>query len=326
LLYRERAVWMPFMNKDAIQEKTLGILNTLKPAKDAGIADTVKALAMYSAGMAVWEMAGLSTIPVETAAGMVFGFRYAAAASWIGKLAGAMTAFAAGRTVLASHITSHKAFSENTVFQLLNATSSTDGAHTHPPLLTSFFMKFSCFPELVKNLGCSLIPVIKPWMFLLVTAVHGGAFTLIWTWLGVDTAARMQNAALAVNRQLHTALVLTMFTGGVLTPLVMAWWIRDLKRGADEAAAVKNQKERRFRLNKIMVTTAPRIRLPHPRRPIQQDTVPETAPRPESSPVTVTLAHWVTRTQERIQKSSLAEMWIVGFLCVLLLSGNDDLM
>jgi hypothetical protein len=241
--YRERALWTPFMNKDAIQARTLSLLGSLQPAQGSGTSGMLQALVLYALGMAAWEMAGLSTIPVETAAGMVFGFAQGAAASFCGKLLGATLAFVAGRTILASRISTHKAFRENVVFQLLNNNDETVGGQDlpirHPPLLTAFFMKFSCFPELVKNLGSSLIPAIQPWMFVVVTTLHGGFFTLVWTWLGVDSAARMRQASLAVNRPLQATLVFAMVVGCVLTPISMAWWIRDLKRGAAQAVQTR---------------------------------------------------------------------------------------
>lgn len=255
--YRERALWTPFMNKDAIQARTLSLLGSLQPAEGSGTSGMLRALALYALGMAAWEMAGLSTIPVETAAGMVFGFAQGATASFCGKLLGATLAFVAGRTILAGRISTHKAFRENVVFQLLNNNDKTvegeDPPVRHPPLLTAFFMKFSCFPELVKNLGSSLIPVIQPWMFVVVTTLHGGFFTLVWTWLGVDSAARMRQASLAVDRPLQATLVLAMIVGCVLTPISMAWWIRDLKRGA--AQAEQSKRERRAHFDAVLSTS-----------------------------------------------------------------------
>lgn len=264
--YRERSYWTPFVNKDAIQSRTLSLLQKLQPDANAGPFDVIRALTTYALGMALWEMVGLSTIPVETAAGMAFGFSQAATASIVGKVLGATLAFVAGRTVLARYISGHKAFAENTIFQLLNKTTDNGRAKgdsvgvpagicaRQSPLLTTFFIKFSCFPELVKNLGCSLVPVVQPWMFVLITALHGGSFSLVWTWLGVDTAARMRDATLAVNRPLQAALAGAMIVGGVLTPMVMAWWMRKLKLGADIAESTKQS--RRSRLETIMTSSS----------------------------------------------------------------------
>jgi uncharacterized membrane protein YdjX (TVP38/TMEM64 family) len=237
-LYSCRTVWLPWMDKAFIQEKTLSLLQSLRPSDPNDVVAWTKAMSTYIAGMAFWEFIGMSTIPVEIAAGMVFGFWKGAAASIFGKLLGASIAFGLGRTILSSWVTQSSMLQNNPVFQLLN-NNSNDNKNNHvasssrrTPLQTVFLMKFSCFPEFIKNFGSSVLPVIKPWMFLAVTLVHGGTFSLLWTWSGVDAAARLSNAALPVNRQLQITLLFAAFVGLVLTPAVMAWWINDLKQSS----------------------------------------------------------------------------------------------
>lgn len=235
-----RSVWIPLLDKQRIQEGTLNFLRQLQPSDPS--ASRFQPLLLYASGMAIWELAGLSTIPVETAAGMVFGWE-AALYSLLGKFTGAVVAFTMGRTLLAKHVT--QMLQRNELFQLVNAAppshrgtgsgnSGMDNTHPHPPLLTAFLMKFSCFPEIVKNFGSSLLPVIAPWMFFLATLIHGGSFTLLWTWLGVDTAKQLEQAAAATatrtSGSLQGALLIAGIVGVIITPLVMAWWIRDLKR------------------------------------------------------------------------------------------------
>jgi uncharacterized membrane protein YdjX (TVP38/TMEM64 family) len=237
LLYAQRAVWLPLLNKDTIQRNTLNLLSRLQP-EDAVAANALisKPLLMYAGGMAVWELLGLSTIPVESAAGMVFGWKggiYSAA----GKFVGAITAFAIGRYLIAEQVS--EKFQNNELFQLVNAKPTGNMAeHVHPPLMTAFLMKFSCFPELVKNFGSSLLPVISPWMFALATAVHGGGFSMLWTWLGVDTAGKLEAASsVSSGGGARIAVLVAAFVGVVLTPMLMAWWVRDLKRLAAERRA-----------------------------------------------------------------------------------------
>ena len=218
LAYTQRQVWLPLLNKQRIQQFTLDKLHQLQPddpSKDW------QALLMYATGMAIWEFAGLSTIPVETAAAMVFGWK-AALASGSGKLMGAMIAFVLGRSILKNWVQTKLA--DNTVFALLN-----ESEHSHPEILTAFLMKFSCFPEFVKNFGSSVlsIPFV---LFVLATFVHGGMFTLLWTWLGVDASLHLEQPDLPTDRGLQVAMVLAGIVGVVLSPLGMAWWIRDLKR------------------------------------------------------------------------------------------------
>jgi hypothetical protein len=258
-LYQFRSIWMPYLDKTYIQETTLSILNQLQPSDPNNAVSWIRPMILYISGMACWEILGMSTIPVETAAGMVFGFKKGAMASLTGKLLGAGIAFGAGRTFLSQSITQSSMIQKNPIFQLLSSNNNNNISNTtttdtnissnsnsikrkyplgRSPLQTAFLMKFSCFPECIKNFGSSIIPVIQPWMFLLVTFLHGGTFTLLWTWLGVDTAARLDHAAVSssvmvemeANRPLQLALLLAGFVGLVLTPVVMAWWIRDLKQ------------------------------------------------------------------------------------------------
>ena len=247
-LYIQRHTWMPFFNKEKIQQATLDVLSRLKSSDDESGSNAIKPMLFYAAGMCLWELLGLSTIPVETAAGMVFGWR-ASVFSFFGKLTGAFAAFCLGRYLLASQVAGR--LGANEIFQLINANPDDNVGteqHMHHPLLTSFLMKFSMFPELLKNFGSSLLPVVKPWMFILATTVHGGMFTLLWTWVGVDTAYNVQTSPTSNVVEVSThggvsglqiALIAAAIVGFVLTPLAMAWWVRDLKRLASERTGSK---------------------------------------------------------------------------------------
>lgn len=228
LVYFTKASWQPFFDKDKIQATTLDLLEQLRPSSGDPLA-TLRALSIYASGMAVWELLGLSTIPVETAAGMVFGGK-AAGASLVGKLTGAGLAFGLGRSLLGGW--ARRRLSSNAVFQLL----ADQDDPLHGPQTTAFLMKFSCFPEFIKNFGSALLPSIAPRMFLTATAFHGGSFTLLWTWWGVDAARRLADDSLPVNVPLRVALGVAAVVGIVLTPLVMAWWIRDLQQHASDKA------------------------------------------------------------------------------------------
>ena len=246
LLYDKRSAWLPFFNKDKIQQTTLRLLENLQPNdNDDDTHFYNNPLLLYTTGMMLWEAVGLSTIPVETAAGMAFGWK-AARYSLAGKLLGAFLAFAVGRFVLAG--SSSRLLANNPTFQQLvraekNDTKRRTTKSHHPPLLTAFLIKFSVFPETIKNVGSAVLTPIRPWMFLGATVVHGGMYTLLWTWLGVDTARQLQASSSAettttttttTSRGLQITLVLAAIVGVVLTPLLMAWWVRDLKRMANE--------------------------------------------------------------------------------------------
>ncbi|GAX23835.1 hypothetical protein FisN_20Hh037 [Fistulifera solaris] len=242
VLFQQRSFWLPLINKDLILQRTLELLEPLQSNRLGWL--------YYSCGLALWEFCGLSTIPVETAAGMVLGWK-AVGASLLGKFTGAMLAFGIGRCWLYQHVATQ--LQHNEIFQLINRASSSGSApsivttsshspfksktttlHPHSPLLTAFLMKFSCFPEMIKNFGSSLLPVIQWWMFAAATLIHGGTFTVLWTWLGHQTSTGS-----AGSSSTTIALSTAAFMGVVVTPLVMAWWIQDLKKWAESNSNTK---------------------------------------------------------------------------------------
>jgi hypothetical protein len=254
----------PWLDSQRLQQTMLTLVQRLEPTDPK---DTWKSLTCYALGMAVWELVGLSTIPVETAAAMVFGWQ-ALLPSAVGKLLGATCAYVLGRTILSQW--ARRRLADNKVFQLLESGSEaippkltkvqilrqrfqSSSASADPvlftshdkldvlrtPLATAFLMKFSCFPEFIKNFGSSLLQPVTLQRFVVVTIVHGWMYTALWTFLGVDTAFRLQTTdVLPANHLLRVSLGLSVVVGFVLSPLLMAWWIRDLKlRSAADAAA-----------------------------------------------------------------------------------------
>jgi uncharacterized membrane protein YdjX (TVP38/TMEM64 family) len=228
--FQHRAVWLPLLDKERIQQTTLDLLQSVQPPPDASRTAQWLSYAQYVVGMALWECIGLSTIPVETAAAMVWGWP-GGALSCGGKLLGASLAFGLGRTLLAQRIR-QRVRQGNSALALLLSSHADGTVPLHPPLVTAFYMKFSCFPEGIKNFGSACIPSLRYWMFLLVTLLHGGFFSGIWTWLGVDAAARLRDATLPTSGSLQAALAVALLIGVVLTPLLMASWLRDLQRHA----------------------------------------------------------------------------------------------
>jgi uncharacterized membrane protein YdjX (TVP38/TMEM64 family) len=215
LLWAFRDKWLGLFNKEKLQSKTLDILH--------GLNDMPKyySYSLYMIGMAFWETLGLSTIPVETAAGMVFGWTgFILSAS--GKLAGAIIAFGLGRYGMFANWIQNK-LSSNSFLQLVR--DSTDSN----PLLVSFLLKCSCFPETVKNYGSAILNPIKLWMFIFTAAVHGWTFSALWTYLGVDAAARLENSSLPADRRLELLLAAALVNGVVVSPLAMAYWVKSLK-------------------------------------------------------------------------------------------------
>ena len=243
LAYHHRQVWLPFLDKKKIQDFCVQSLEQLRPADPNNWGQRLQAYSIYAVGMAFWEFLGLSTIPVETAAGMVFHWP-AAVASAIGKLVGASIAFGIGRTYLQNYVQTQ--LKDNTVCQLL-----AENGHRHHPFLSASLMKFSCFPEFVKNFGtAAFLPSVQYPTFLAATCLHGVTFTLLWTWLGCETALYMaaestsdtSAAATQTSLGLQIALIAMVLCGFVLSPLSMAWWVRDLQKSNEELHEVSKGK------------------------------------------------------------------------------------
>jgi uncharacterized membrane protein YdjX (TVP38/TMEM64 family) len=217
-LFVSRKAWMGILfDKGKLQAKTLEILHGLNELPK------VYSYVSYIVGMALWEALGLSTIPVETAAGMVFGWT-GFILSGVGKLSGASLAFGLARYgVLAAWIQAR--LSTNGFLQLVQASTEEN------PLLVACLLKCSCFPETIKNYGSALLKPIKLWMFILGSVLHGWTFTALWTYLGVDTAARLGDATNAIppDRLLQILLTLALINGIVVSPLAMALWVRKLR-------------------------------------------------------------------------------------------------
>jgi uncharacterized membrane protein YdjX (TVP38/TMEM64 family) len=206
-------------DKKYLQATVLDLLQKIEKEEERGII-------IYILGMAVWEGFGLSTIPVETAAGMAYGFRTGFLASSAGKLLGASAAFMLGRYFLRDWV--HEQLKDNHVMHLIDLTCVAE------PLRVAFFLKYSCFPEFVKNFGSAVLDPIRFWMFLLATVIHGCSFTYLWSWLGDDTAKRLEDENLPVDRPLRVAIGVGMSVGLLLSPTLMGWWVRDMRRTEQE--------------------------------------------------------------------------------------------
>ena len=143
---------------------------------------------------------------------------------------GAVLAFCLGRYgIFANWIQSKLA---NNEFLSLVKTSADNN-----PFLVSIYMKLSCFPETIKNYGSAIIKPIKLWMFVAATIVHGGTFSALWTYFGVDTAKRLANPSYPTDKLLGTLLTLAVVNGFVISPVSMGMWIRNLKKTASSSSS-----------------------------------------------------------------------------------------
>ena len=220
-LFHTRSTWMGLFNKEKLQATVVESLESLNSFP------YLYSRSLYTSFMIVWECLGLPTVPVETAAGMVFGW---SAIYWsgIGKLLGAALAFGLGRGTLSSFV--EKKLAKNEFLGLVQASTEEN------PLLVVTLMKLSCFPETVKNFGSSILKPIKWWMFLLGTSIHGLTFTSLWTYFGVDAAARLRDTEglLPPDKRLKMLLTLALFNGAVISPLSMFYWIKTLQEKQEQ--------------------------------------------------------------------------------------------
>eukprot|EP00978_Attheya_sp_CCMP212_P013845 scaffold34928_cov54-Attheya_sp.AAC.1 len=223
-----RATFATLFNKEKFKA---WLLVTLRDINEMGL----KGLVIYAVVFAFWEFGGFPTVPVETVAGMSFGIKHGIIASGAGKLAGAFLAYTLGRGLLNEPVRSR--FADNEVLSLI------DHSVEAKPFRIALLMKYSSFPEVIKNFGLAIMPPIKPWMFLLATMIHGLPFTALWTFLGHDSASRLRAAevglSLPANGLLQGLVVGVGVFGVIISPTLVGLWIRDMRREKLESESQK---------------------------------------------------------------------------------------
>ncbi len=184
-------------------------------------------LLLYAAGFALWEVCGLPTSVVETAAGMAFGRRRGLAGSFVGKTCGSCLAFALGRTLLSGAVSARLGGSEPFA-------SIVRGA-ARDPLRTAFVVRYSVFPQAMKNFGMALTTPVPFPVFLLSIVVHGLPFSLLWAALGDDAGSRLWASEsgwgeIPPNLILNGLLAFVTVFGFVVSPTITGLWLADLRR------------------------------------------------------------------------------------------------
>ena len=207
------------------------LLDTLTEINEKG---GPRGLALYVAFLSLWAACGLTTLPVESSAGMAFGWRNGLMLNAMGKMTGSLLAYGIGRVFLEEAVVSK--LDDNEVFGLV------DKAVAERPYRTSVLVRFFPFPELVKNLALSILPPVQLGVFLAATFTHTFPFTLLWTWLGCDTVAHMRDDALAPNKVLAAVLVAVTAFGVFGSPALAALFVPSMKLEHDRAVAEKKQK------------------------------------------------------------------------------------
>jgi len=185
-------------------------------------------LALYTLIFIFWEVCGLPTSVVETAAGMAFGFRKAFLGSFIGKSCGSSLAFILGRTLFSDMV--------RTKLEDIEAFGLIERGVEHHPVRSAFIVRYSVLPQIVKNFGISMTKPVSYPTFLLTIIVHGLPFSLLWAALGYDSSVRLRASHLGEvvpkNYVLNGLLVFVTVFGFVVSPAITGWWLADLRKEA----------------------------------------------------------------------------------------------
>jgi uncharacterized membrane protein YdjX (TVP38/TMEM64 family) len=183
-------------------------------------------LILYACGFAIWEVCGLPTSLVETAASMAFGLRRGLLGSFVGKSCGSCIAFALGRTLL-SNIVSRRLEGTEPYETVVRGAAGN-------PILAAFVVRYSVFPQLVKNYGMSLCKPVSFSTFFVSIVVHGFPFSLLWAALGQDAGLRLRASEagmeMAANILLNGLLAFVTIFGFVVSPTITGLWLADLRK------------------------------------------------------------------------------------------------
>eukprot|EP00970_Alexandrium_tamarense_P002986 scaffold427_cov103-Alexandrium_tamarense.AAC.41 len=208
-----------FVDKEKFRKS---ILDTLTSISSRG----TQGLILYTIGFTFWEVCGLPTSVVETAAGMAFGYKRGLITSFVGKTSGSILAFVLGRTLLRQVVQSQ--MEENETLELI------DKSVARNPVKSALIVRYSVFPQLIKNYGLSMTQQVSLPIFIMAIFVHGMPFSILWAALGNDSSLRLRagerGEVMDANVALNSALVFVTFLGFVISPIVTGWWLNDLRK------------------------------------------------------------------------------------------------
>lgn len=179
-----------------------------------------KGLIMYVFAFMAWELVVGVTTPVETAAGMAFGFKNGVVANAIGKTSGAMLAFLLGRFVLRDYVT--KKLKDNEYMDLVKDSIEKQ------PVRVALIWRFSPLPEQIKNFGLAILPV-KMWQFTVAVLSHGFPFTLLWTFMGNEMGLLVKGAVDVPSKILKILIPCVYVLGFFVSPSLVGLWVKGLR-------------------------------------------------------------------------------------------------
>eukprot|EP00980_Cylindrotheca_fusiformis_P014669 scaffold3987_cov134-Cylindrotheca_fusiformis.AAC.19 len=170
------------------------IRDKMVPILDQANAAGLKGQLAYTFCLLLWTMTVGVTTPVETAAGIAFGFERGVICNAVGKIGGAVLSFIVGRSLLYDYV--NEKFGNNELLGLVE-----ESIQEHP------------------------LRVKMGW-FVAAVLMHGLPFSVLWTSLGVQTAAIMRGADPSRGLKI-------LMTGvswlGVISPTIIGFWIKGLR-------------------------------------------------------------------------------------------------
>lgn len=179
-----------------------------------------KGLITYIISFLLWELIVGVTTPVETAAGMAFGFQKGILANAIGKTSGAILAFLIGRFVLKDYVT--EKLQDNEYMDLVKHSI------TERPIRVALIWRFSFLPEQIKNFGLAILPV-QTWQFVTAVLLHGFPFTLLWTFMGNEMGLVVKGVVDQPSKILKLLIVGVNVLGFFVSPSLVAMWVKGLR-------------------------------------------------------------------------------------------------
>lgn len=206
------------LNRDAI--RAFNFKEELAKQLDVLSSMGNKGLVTYIFAFMIWELVVGVTTPVETAAGMAFGFKKGILANAIGKTSGAILAFLLGRFVLKDYVT--RKLEGNEYMDLVQ------DSITKTPIRVALIWRFSFLPEQIKNFGLAILPV-KTWQFISAVLFHGFPFTLLWTFMGNELGLVVKGVVDKPSKILKFLIAGVYVFGFFISPSLVGLWVKGLR-------------------------------------------------------------------------------------------------
>ena len=177
-----------------------------------------KGMVAYVLSFTAWTMTVGVTTPVETAAGMAFPLKQSIPLSALGKIGGAFCQY-----VLAKYLFSDYAREKMKDNEWMGKIDKSFKSH---PFGVALIWRFSPLPEFVKNVGPSLVKTLKTRYQLLAILAHGLPFTILWSFMGAETAAVARGGEASVLLKRLVAIISSV--GLFVSPTLFGMWLKGL--------------------------------------------------------------------------------------------------